>query len=267
MDGLHFEQYDALSSDFIIWNGYVGNKLVKLYRVTYNCETRRMQTGSWSQYYYHCTGNCACLARMADTTLTERACSQTWCGSLGCPIQSILNYGLSMSFEKHGGHYFSNVFNIAKKYGLHKDPAREILAVLICKARDIRIRSDNSHICYVTEDECTRMEPAYMCDGLHYEQYDSLSPVFQKYNVHFSYNLNILKIGLSICFAHHGGHYFSDVFNISKTYGLHKDPKREFLAVLICRARDIQTRPGNHNIKFVERSEHILPYYLALVRV
>ncbi|KAF9989287.1 hypothetical protein BGZ75_006838 [Mortierella antarctica] len=63
------------------------------------------------------------------------------------------------------------------------------------------------------------------------------------------------------------GHYFSSVFNIAKKYGLHKDPAREILAVLICKARDIHTRSDNHDIKYVKQDEHIIPFYLALVRV
>ncbi|KAF9570331.1 hypothetical protein EC968_001996, partial [Mortierella alpina] len=63
------------------------------------------------------------------------------------------------------------------------------------------------------------------------------------------------------------GHYFTRIFNIAKKYGLHKDPAREILAVLICKARDINTRSDNSYIYYVREDEHILPYYLALVRV
>ncbi|KAF9960933.1 hypothetical protein BGZ72_005433 [Mortierella alpina] len=152
--GLHYEECGVLDPTFQMHNLHFNFKLARLYRVTYTSETRLIQTGQWSEpYYYHCTGNCQCLLKMVCTTLTEKASSKTWCKSAGCPIQSILNRGLMMCFEHHGGHFFSSEFNIAKTYGLHKDPMRKVLAVLICKARDIRMRSDNNRIKYVKKDE------------------------------------------------------------------------------------------------------------------
>ncbi|KAF9098088.1 hypothetical protein BGX23_007080 [Mortierella sp. AD031] len=139
--------------------------LVKLYRLFYAIDsTYDMNSKDWStEFFFHGTGHCGCLmTRVLQESLPGGYLEQTehWCGNLHCSTQGILNYGhLNAKIKRGGGHFFSSRIDIAKSYAMqqtqfmNKDEHRELMALFLCRVRNIQQQTSQTKFRYVTREE------------------------------------------------------------------------------------------------------------------
>ncbi|KAF9111420.1 hypothetical protein BGX27_004965 [Mortierella sp. AM989] len=273
------------SEKFAWHNSTFMGKLARLYEIEYPEDiARRLDSGNWDGFYFHCTGNCTCSENhlrnvFLDSSPTIQ--SSWWCTVVGCPIAGILCNGFRMNHSLHRGHFFSNNVKVAKKYGANKAPSRGLFAIFICKSRDKA--STSSDIFYVTSDQMQALDNClrFVTLGLlgrtptkiaatqynesRFWELSRDSPKFIQYNLTFKHKLERLyQIEYTGKMARQRGHYFSDTVDTAKTYGDMKSPSRTLYGIFICDVRrSIKT---NTNIFYVNSDKDIQPAYLAIVR-